>query len=206
MLFRIKNLEFNVQEKNNLIDKLNFDLKKHNHLLILGPSGCGKTTLMNIMSGLLKASSGTIEFEGNDYSSLSSEEIDELRAKSFGFIFQKLHLIKHLNVLQNIMLAKNKKKSQNIYKLIDELGLTNKKNQMVRDLSFGEAQRVAIARGLANNPKVIFADEPTSGLDDENTNKVMSLLFSEIKKNHSTLIVCTHDNRIKKFFSNTLEI
>ena len=77
---------------------------------------------------------------------------------------------------------------------------------MARDLSFGEAQRVAIARGVANNPKVIFADEPTSALDDVNAKKVMNLIFSQVEKTNSTLIVCTHDERIKKLFFNVMQI
>ena len=206
MLFNIKNLEYSFKKQKILSKKLSFKLNKSNHLLILGPSGCGKTTLLNLMAGLLRVSNGVIEFEGNDYSLLSNNEIDETRANNFGFIFQKLHLINHLNVEQNIILAKNKNHSQNIYSLIEQLGLSKIKKQEIRNLSFGEAQRVAIARALINNPKVIFADEPTSALDDLNTKKVINLLFSNAIKNKSTLIVCTHDKRIKNKFSNILEI
>lgn len=206
MLFNIKNLEYSFKKQKILSKKLSFKLNKSNHLLILGPSGCGKTTLLNLMAGLLRVSNGVIEFEGNDYSLLSNNEIDETRANNFGFIFQKLHLINHLNVEQNIILAKNKNDSQNIYSLIEQLGLSKIKKQEIRNLSFGEAQRVAIARALINNPKVIFADEPTSALDDLNTKKVINLLFSNAIKNKSTLIVCTHDKRIKSKFSNILEL
>jgi len=206
MLFNIKNLEYSFKKQKILSKKLSFKLNKSNHLLILGPSGCGKTTLLNLMAGLLRVSNGVIEFEGNDYSLLSNNEIDETRANNFGFIFQKLHLINHLNVEQNIILAKNKNNSQNIYSLIEQLGLSKIKKQEIRNLSFGEAQRVAIARALINNPKVIFADEPTSALDDLNTKKVINLLFSNAIKNKSTLIVCTHDKRIKSKFSNILEL
>jgi len=206
MLFNIKNLEYSLKKKKILSKKISFKLNKSNHLLILGPSGCGKTTLLNLMAGLLRSSNGIIEFEGYDYSLLSNSEIDKTRANNFGFIFQKLHLINYLNVEQNIILAKNKKDSQNINSLIDQLGLSKIKKQIVRNLSFGEAQRVAIARALINNPKVIFADEPTSALDDLNTKKVINLLFSNAIKNKSTLIVCTHDKRIKNKFSNILEI
>ncbi len=206
MLFNIKNLEYSLKKKKILSKKISFKLNKSNHLLILGPSGCGKTTLLNLMAGLLRSSNGIIEFEGYDYSLLSNSEIDKTRANNFGFIFQKLHLINYLSVEQNIILAKNKKDSQNINSLIDQLGLSKIKKQIVRNLSFGEAQRVAIARALINNPKVIFADEPTSALDDLNTKKVINLLFSNAIKNKSTLIVCTHDKRIKNKFSNILEI
>jgi len=205
MLFKIKNLEYKI-ENQEILSKQNFDLEKSNHLLILGPSGCGKTTLINLMSGLLKPTSGIVLFENKDYSSLSNEEIDKIRAENFGFIFQKLHLIGHLSVEQNIILAQNNPNSQNVSKLINNLGLSGKNKQMARDLSFGEAQRVAIARGVANNPKVIFADEPTSALDDVNAKKVMNLIFSQVEKTNSTLIVCTHDERIKKLFFNVMQI
>ena len=205
MLFKIKNLEYKIEGKE-ILRKQNFDLKKSNHLLIIGPSGCGKTTLINLMSGLLKPTSGIVFFENKDYSSLSNEQIDKVRAENFGFIFQKLHLIGHLSVEQNIILAQNNPSSQNVNKLINNLDLSAKKKQMARDLSFGEAQRVAIARGVANNPKVIFADEPTSALDDANAKKVMNLIFSQVEKTNSTLIVCTHDDRIKKLFFNVMEI
>jgi len=205
MLFKIKNLEYKI-ENQEILSKQNFDLEKSNHLLILGPSGCGKTTLINLISGLLKPTSGMILFENKDYSSLSNEEIDKIRAENFGFIFQKLHLIGHLSVEQNIILAQNNPNSQNVSKLINNLGLSGKNKQMARDLSFGEAQRVAIARGVANNPKVIFADEPTSALDDVNAKKVMNLIFSQVEKTNSTLIVCTHDERIKKLFFNVMQI
>ena len=158
------------------------------------------------MSGLLKPTSGIILFNNQDYSNLSEESIDRVRSENFGFIFQKLHLISHMNLIDNIKLAQNKSNTKYLEKLINNLDLSEKKFEIARNLSFGEAQRVAIARGVANNPKVVFADEPTSALDDTNTKKVMNLIFSQAEKTNSTLIVCTHDNRIKKMFSNVLEI
>ena len=129
-----------------------------------------------------------------------------LRAENFGFIFQKLNLIDYLSVKQNIALVNDNLNSFNIDKIIGELGLAEKGNQRVKNLSFGEAQRVAIARGVINNPKVIFADEPTSALDDTNTEIVMKMIFDYADKNDSTLVVCTHDDRVKSFFSNPMVI
>jgi len=172
--------------------------------LLLGPSGCGKTTLMNLMAGLLKPSSGEISFEDQSYSKVSN--MDELRARNFGFIFQKIHLIGHLSVVQNIALAQTIIDHARVQALINELGLLGKEHQKARDLSVGEAQRVAIARAMANHPKVIFADEPTSALDDVNTEKVMSLVLEQAKKTGASLIAATHDARIKGFFDNVLEM
>ena len=205
MLFKIKNLEYQILNKK-ILSNLNFNIEEGKHLLILGSSGSGKTSLLNLMSGLLKPTKGEIIFEDYKYSLLLEEEIDKIRATNFGFIFQKLHLIGHLNVKQNIELIKNKTDSEKVEKLIRELGLSKKSQQMVSELSVGEAQRVAIARGLANSPKVIFADEPTSSLDDYNTKKVIELILDQTKITKSTLIVSTHDKRIKKYFSKITEM
>ena len=205
MFLRVKNLEFKVANKT-ILNKQNFSVSKGKHVLISGVSGSGKTTLMNLMSGLLKPTSGFVSFEENDFSKLTEENIDQIRSKNFGFIFQRLHLIKHLTVEQNILLGLNKDQSPNIDELIDDIGLKNKHTQLAKNLSFGESQRVAIARGIINSPKVIFADEPTSSLDDKNTKKVLELIFFQAKKNNSTIIISSHDERVKKFFKKPQEI
>lgn len=205
MFFLVKNLDF-VIAKNTILSELNFSLDNGSHLIISGPSGSGKSTLINLMSGLYRPTSGHVSFESNDYSKLTDKDIDEMRAKNFGLIFQRLHLIKHLTVEQNILLGFNKIKLPNIEKLIEDIGLTAKKKQLAKDLSFGESQRVAIARGVVNNPKIIFADEPTSSLDDENTTRVLKLISAQANKNKSSIVISTHDERVKKFFKNILEI
>ena len=205
MFLRVKNLEFKVANKT-ILNKQNFSVSKSKHLIISGSSGSGKTTLMNLMSGLLKPTSGFVSFEENDFSKLTEENIDQIRSKNFGFIFQRLHLIKHLTVEQNILLGLNKDQSPNLYELLDDIGLKNKHTQLAKNLSFGESQRVAIARGIINSPKVIFADEPTSSLDDKNTKKVLELIFFQAKKNNSTIIISSHDERVKKFFKKIQEI
>ena len=205
MIFEIKNLKYSISEKI-ILKKINFKVDDSKHLLIQGPSGCGKTTLLNLMSGLLKPDSGDILFKNKNLSNLEENEVDLIRNENFGFIFQKLHLIGHLNVKQNINLVKKKNKSQNADNILESLGLLNKDKQLAKYLSFGEAQRVAIARGIANNPKVIFADEPTSSLDDSNTKNVMDLIFNQAKRIGSTLIVCSHDNRINKYFKNFIKL
>tara|TARA_A100001037_G_C15066325_1_gene597237 strand:- start:743 stop:1366 length:624 start_codon:yes stop_codon:yes gene_type:complete len=205
MFFLVKNLDF-IIGNNTILSELNFSLDNGSHLIISGPSGSGKSTLINLMSGLYRPTSGHVSFESNDYSKLTDKDIDEMRAKNFGLIFQRLHLIKHLTVEQNILLGFNKIKLPNIEKLIEDIGLTLKKKQLAKDLSFGESQRVAIARGVVNNPKIIFADEPTSSLDDENTTRVLKLISAQANKNKSSIVISTHDERVKKFFKNILEI
>lgn len=204
-ILQIKSLEYEVDNQK-IIKGNSFNINYKEHQLILGNSGSGKTTLLNLMSGLLKPSGGEILFEGVKYSTLNEKELDSLRAENFGFIFQKLNLIEYLSVKQNIALVNDNLNSFNIDKIISELGLAEKSKQKVKNLSFGEAQRVAIARGVVNNPKVIFADEPTSALDDTNTKIVMKMIFDYAEKNDSTLVVCTHDDRVKSFFSNPMVI
>ena len=205
MFFLVKNLDF-VIANNTILSKLNFSVDNGSHLIVSGPSGSGKSTLINLMSGLLRPTSGYISFEGKDYSKLTEKDIDEIRSENFGLIFQRLHLIKHLTVEQNILLGFNKLKSPDIKELIEDIGLTSKRKQLAKNLSFGESQRVAIARGVINNPKIIFADEPTSSLDDINTKKVLELISAQAKKNKSSIVISTHDERVKKFFKNILEI
>ena len=199
MHFKIENLKFKYDNQI-VFDNQNFTIDRGQKLLIHGPSGCGKTTLINLMSGLLQSQFGKIIFENEDLFELSENQLDKLRAKNFGFVFQRLYLINYLNVEQNIQLANVSSNSSNMNSLIEELGLLDKRKSKIRELSVGEAQRVAIARAIVSKPKVIFADEPTSALDDNNSEKVMKLLFTQAEKNNTTLIVSSHDSRIKKKF------
>jgi putative ABC transport system ATP-binding protein len=204
-MFTIKDLRLSLDSKE-IIFIPELEIVAGNHLLLLGPSGCGKTSLMNLMAGLLRPTSGEIRFKDQPYSTLSDSGIDALRSKNFGFVFQRLHLIGHLTAAQNIALAQPQKDEGRIAALIHDLWLEGKESRKARDLSVGEAQRVALARAVANNPSVIFADEPTSALDDKNASGAMDMLFSQAQKTGATLIVATHDARIKPRFSNVMEI
>lgn len=205
MLFTLKDVALTSQGKT-ILPPTTLNVESGKHLLLIGPSGCGKTTLMNIMSTLLRASDGNIAHEGTNYTSLSDKKLDKLRAENFGFVFQNMHLIGHLTVIQNIEIAQTQPDVQRIRSLINDLGLNGKEKQKAHNLSGGEAQRVAIARALANTPNVIFADEPTSALDDHNTENVMDLLSEQADKSNATLITATHDARIKHRFDNVLEM
>ncbi|WP_254423379.1 ATP-binding cassette domain-containing protein [Algoriphagus sp. A40] len=177
-------------------------------LLVLGKSGSGKTTLLNLLAGLLNPAKGEIKLDGVVLSSLTGQNLDLFRGKNIGIVFQKPHLITALNVNQNLELAHffSKKKGQEISHLLSELGIGSKANSSVLTLSEGEAQRVSIARALANSPKLILADEPTSSLDDENTEKVVQLLKQQASKIGAALIIVTHDQRVKSHISNFIEV
>lgn len=208
-MFHLQNITFTANDENILsIDDLRVDEKEPS--LIIGPSGCGKTTLLQIMAGIRKASSGSAVFNDNNLHELSGSELDRFRATNFGFIFQNFHLIKHISVFDNIRLAnagaKIKIDHNKIQSLLDQLNLSNIATRKASTLSQGEAQRVAIARAVINDPQVIFADEPTSALDDKNADSVIDLLVEQAKKTGAMLIVATHDNRITDRFKTVIEM
>jgi putative ABC transport system ATP-binding protein len=199
------NISYRIKDKI-IIDNISFNLKSGDHLLILGPSGSGKTTLLCLLAALTKPTSGNIEYDGCDVYELKPEERDKFRGKNLGIIFQNFHLIKSLNVYQNIALpaqmADGKIDSDQINYYLKELGLEDKSNQRISSLSVGQSQRLAVIRSFINKPKWILCDEPTSALDDDNTDKLLKLIKSEAKKNKASLIIVTHDKRVKSHFEN----
>ena len=180
------------------------------HLLILGPSGVGKTTLLYLMAGLLPSLKGTISIDGKELNSMTRRELDQFRGEHMGLIFQQYHFIKSLNVADNLRLRqsfpKNTVDAQRTQELTERLGLSEHLNKKVTALSQGQQQRLAIALGLIHQPKVIFADEPTSNLDDVNCDKVIELLKEEANICKSSLVIITHDHRIKSHFQNQIEL
>jgi len=184
------------------------DVSKGAQWLLLGQSGSGKTTLLHLMSGLLTSQQGKITIQGTDITQLSESRLDHFRGANMGFVFQKNHLIHALTVRKNLLmapfLAGLKQDEDRIEEVLKELGLEEKVDSRINELSQGQAQRVAIARAVLNKPTVIFADEPTSALDDRNCERVIKLLVNAAQTNHATLVVATHDQRLKSIFSNQL--
>ncbi|MCC5938573.1 MAG: ATP-binding cassette domain-containing protein [Lunatimonas sp.] len=178
-------------------------------LLVLGQSGSGKTTLLNILGGLLKPQKGEVTINGKSLYRLEGNSLDKFRGKHIGIVFQKPHLLTALSVVENLQVANyfvGKDRSDLIEKNLEELGILDKKKAKVTTLSEGEAQRVSIARALANEPLVILADEPTASLDDTNAEAVIRLLKAQAKRLGAALIVVTHDQRVKNHISNHLTI
>lgn len=185
-------------------------IKESEHALLLGESGSGKTTLLHLMGGLLRGYSGSIQLDGTELSSLSESKLDLFRGQHVGFVFQRNHLITALTVEQNLALAPYLAglpiDKQRIDEVLEGLGLAEKKNSRVTQLSHGQAQRVAIARAVLNKPSILFADEPTSALDDKNCTRVSDLLLNIATQNNSTLIVATHDQRLKDKISKQVQL
>ena len=178
-----------------------FTVKSGEHFLLLGESGSGKTTLLHLLGGLLRNYSGSIRINDVALETLNEHRLDKFRGQNIGFIFQRNHLISALTVEQNLMmhsyLAALPLHAARIEEVLQGLGLADKRKSNVSHLSQGQAQRVAIARAVINKPSIIFADEPTSALDDRHCNNVVSLLIDVANKNQSTLLIATHDQRVK---------
>lgn len=169
--------------------------------LLLGESGSGKTTLLHLLGGLLKSQEGIIQVNENDITKLSESQLDHFRGKHVGFVFQKNHLINALTVEKNLLMAPFLAGMNQDIKRVDEvlaqLGLLEKRKSRIHELSQGQAQRVAIARAVSNKPTVILADEPTSALDDRTCNDVIEMLLNVSFQNNATLVIATHDQRLK---------
>ncbi len=188
-------------DRENILDIERLEVAQGQHFLFLGNSGSGKTTLLHLVAGLLRPRRGTITVAGQDITQMPSTVLDTFRGQHIGLVFQKPHLISALSVHQNLRLAQYVAGLPNdearIHETLRDLGLERKKKAPIATLSQGEAQRITIARALLNKPKVILADEPTSSLDDDNCDRVIGLLQHQARKYYATLIISTHDQRIK---------
>jgi ABC-type lipoprotein export system ATPase subunit len=173
-------------------------------ILITGPSGSGKTTLLHLLAGLRMPQKGEVLVEGQSFAGMKGSAVDRFRGQHIGLVFQQMHFVHALDVLENIMLQQHlaglPQEKARAEQLLDRLGLLDKKHKPIRKLSLGEQQRVAIARALINNPVVLLADEPTSSLDDANSLRVISLLEELAATANAALIVVTHDQRLKDHF------
>jgi ABC-type lipoprotein export system ATPase subunit len=178
-----------------------FKVNTGGRCLLLGESGKGKTTLLHLLGGLLRSQKGRILINETDITLLSTSALDKFRGRKIGFIFQKNHLISALTVKKNLLispfLAGIKQDEKRVNDVLLELGVKEKANVKPYELSQGQTQRVAIARAVLNKPSIILADEPTSALDDRNCDRVIALLLDVARQNQSTLLIATHDQRLK---------
>ena len=178
--------------------------------LVLGPSGCGKTTLLHVLAGLVRPSEGQVEVAGENLLKLEGARLDRWRATTVGIVLQALHLVKHLSVRDNLRLAQYLAKTPQDDARIDDtlgaLGVGAKSARRPSELSQGEQQRVAIARAVVNRPKLVLADEPTANLDDASAATVVDLLADQAARHGATLVVATHDARVKGKFRERLEL
>tara|TARA_Y100000389_G_scaffold75912_1_gene72565 strand:- start:354 stop:977 length:624 start_codon:yes stop_codon:yes gene_type:complete len=207
-MIKTKKLEFSYDDQE-FFKFRDINLKKKENLLIIGKSGVGKTTLLHLLAGLLKSSSGSIELCGKNITSLSSDKLDKFRKNNIGIVFQRPHFVNSLTVKENLQLAQyiaNKKNNFRIESVLKNLNIFDKAHNKTNSLSQGEKQRASIAMAIINSPKLILADEPSSSLDDENCTRVIKLLKKQAREFEAQLIVITHDSRLKKHFKKSIEL
>ena len=180
--------------RNSVLNNINLAIEKGEIIVILGPSGSGKTTLLNVISGLDRISSGKIMYDGKNISKYSDIRMTRFRKKRLGFIFQTYNLLEHLNVYENVLVGSSLgKKTVDVDKIIDTVGLLKHKKKYMYQLSGGEQQRVSIARALAKMPDVMFCDEPTGALDEKTGKIVLKSLVDANNKLKTTMIIVTHN-------------
>ena len=179
---------------------------------IVGASGAGKSTLLHLLGALDKPNAGTIHLAGKDLSKLDSKALATLRARSIGFIFQFHHLLGEFTALENVMVPgmilekdPEENRRQAIARLT-ALGLAERVDHRPVKLSGGEQQRVALARALVNNPDLVLADEPTGNLDGATARTVIDLLWNNVRENHKSLVIVTHDPEIAKLADRKLRL
>ncbi len=211
MSILIENVKFSYSNKvpENDICIESWSLSQGEKHFIFGPSGCGKSTFLNLISGVLRPSSGTISVLGESIEKMNSRQRDRFRANNIGYIFQQFNLIDYLNAKENIALARqfssNKQTinlADKIAELLTALGVNeNDWSRPISTLSIGQQQRIAIALTFINSPKLLIADEPTSSLDEPNRDKFLSLLHALCDANQTTLLFVSHDTRLKHHFN-----
>ena len=187
----------------------NINLDYGGQLLIIGKSGSGKTSLLNILGGLLAPETGNVLVNDVDLSTLSNNKRDNFRGQQIGFVFQTPHFIKSLCVNDNLKFSQymsSKVNQPKINMFLKKVDLNHLKNASIQNLSEGEKQRISIIRALVNQPSIIFADEPTSALDDNSCYNVVDLLTNLSQENNTTLVIVTHDKRIKDKFPNQINL
>jgi len=192
------------QNKFVALDDVSFTIPDGASVAILGKSGSGKSTLMHAMSGLDRPELGEIVVDGVDILKLKQKAVDRFRSEKIGFIFQSFFVQANESVIDNVSLPlevagmRRGERTKRIAAALESVELTDKSKSKAKNLSGGQKQRLAIARAIANNPRIIFADEPTGNLDSATGEKVEDMLFSYNKENGVTLIIVTHDADLAK--------
>ena len=203
ILLKLKkvNLKYKTGKDNiSVLNNINLITKKKETVSIVGESGSGKTSLIMLVGGLERATSGKIFFQDQEITKLNDDQVSKIRKKSIGIIFQSFYLIPNYTAVENVALTlelnKLKNPERNAKELLDRFGLKHRLNNLPSQLSGGEQQRVAIARAIAMKPELILADEPTGNLDTENSIMISKILFNYVKEEGSSLIIVTHDTKL----------
>ena len=179
------------------LDKVSFSIDKGELVVILGPSGAGKTTCLNILGGMDNVTNGSIIVGKEKISDYNDNQLIQYRRNDIGFVFQFYNLVQNLTALENVELAVQLCKDHlDPVKILDKVGLKNRKNNFPSQLSGGEQQRVAIARAIAKNPRLLLCDEPTGALDYKTGKSILKLLEETSRKEKMTVVIITHNSAI----------
>ena len=202
-LLKISKINLSYNTDNNLIKVLqdiSLEVDHKDTVSIVGESGSGKTSLIMLIGGLEKATSGKIQFKEFEISNLNEDQISEIRRKNIGIVFQSFYLIPNYTALENVSLTleinRISNPEQKAKDMLSRFGLGQRLNNLPSQLSGGEQQRVAIARSIVMKPQLILADEPTGNLDSENSNLISKILFDYVNEEQASLIVATHDDKL----------
>jgi putative ABC transport system ATP-binding protein len=189
------------QEILHVLKGIDLDIKKGEYVALMGPSGSGKSTLMNILGCLDTATSGSYELNGVNVSTMTDDELAEIRNKEIGFIFQTFNLLPRTTALENVALpmiyagASKAERTKRAEEVLHDVGLADRMDHRPNELSGGQRQRVAVGRALVNNPSIILADEPTGNLDSKTSEEIMNLIDA-IHQKGNTVILVTHEEDI----------
>jgi putative ABC transport system ATP-binding protein len=193
------------------LEPTNFEIHEGQLVLIIGPSGSGKTTLLSLLGCVIYPSSGRLWVDGHEVNTLEEKELARLRLNTIGFVFQNFNLLAPLTARENVMMplqlqkmAKHKA-NEKVHKALELVGMSFRKKSLPRQLSNGEQQRIAIARAVVTNPKIILCDEPTAALDSNSLVTVMTELRGLANKGKA-IVVVTHDPRLKSYAHRIIEV
>lgn len=208
-MFEIRELK-HAYDSTEVLSVSSWQVEQGSQWLVLGPSGSGKTTLLHVLAGILKPTAGSVRVAGQDIGALSENELDRFRGRHIGLVLQRLHLMASLTVMDNLLLAQYlaglPRDRARAIQVLAGLDIGERVAAYPHELSFGQAQRVAVARAVVNRPKLLLADEPTSNLDDERCMQALGLLQDQARACNATLVIATHDQRIKARMPNQYTI
>jgi len=196
-------------EKTLIVDVPRFQLAEGEQAAVRGASGSGKTTFLNLIAGILQADKGTIVLAGQTVTTMSESGRDRLRAKTIGYVFQNFNLLQGYTAIENVMLGMlfgsgvDRARAQ---QLLDRVGLSHRINYRPSQLSIGQQQRVAVARALANRPKLVLADEPTGNLDQRHAGEALELIREACRENGAALLLVSHDPAVLALFERSEDL
>ena len=193
-----------------VLDGVSLTLTSGESLAVVGPSGSGKSTLLSLLAGLDQPTSGTVFLDGRDLNSLKDWELSRIWCREIGFVFQSYYLLPTLTALENVQvpleLAGDKDPEGRALEWLEKVGLTHRASHLPAQLSGGEQQRTALARAMANSPRILFADEPTGNLDSKTGREIEDLLFSLVRNQHVSLVLVTHESSFARKADRILEL